>query len=185
MALTRGVNRADDARRRCLGVFFGRHSQLACAGRCVIVRPRSMNRPWTLPFAVAFALLGGCQSPPALSGDVAVRPLDGPYELRLTLDRRSSSPGERVNASIEFENTGSDVLWIPRQREVFFGFEQKGPFEVSSEEGESSCDGLQYVRVRPGQKVRYEKEFAAPGIHGEVSVYITADRRVSVPLLVK
>jgi hypothetical protein len=133
----------------------------------------------------ACLLLSGCQSALTLSGDVPVKALSGPYELRLTLDRNSAEPGELVYASIEFENTGSDILWIPRRREVFFGFEQKGPFHASSESWESSCDGLQFVRVKPGQKVKYEKGFAAPGFYGEVGVFITADRKVFAPLVVK
>jgi hypothetical protein len=90
-----------------------------------------------------------------------------------------------VYAAIEFENTGRDVLWIPRRREVFFGYEQKSGFGVSSgEEWSSSCDGIQYVRVKPGQKVRYEKGFIVPALKGEIDVYITANRAVTAPLLV-
>jgi hypothetical protein len=141
-----------------------------------------MNCHWTFLLVVASAWLSGCQSTLILSGDTPVKALSGPYELKLTLDRKSASPGELVYASIEFENTGSDVLWIPRRREVFFGFEQKG---ASSESWESSCDGFQYVRVKPREKVRYEKGFSAPDFYGEVSVYITVDRKVSAPLVVK
>jgi hypothetical protein len=139
-------------------------------------------RSWLLPLLAASLLLGGCQSALILSGNASVKALDGPYELRLTVDRRQAAPGQLVYASIEFENTGSNVLWIPRRREIFFGFEQDG---ASSESWSSSCDGLQYVRVRPGEKISYEKGFLVPGMAGEIKVFVTANRKVAAPLLVQ
>lgn len=138
-----------------------------------------------LPALVALALLTGCGSVPASQGVDLARVLQGPYELRLALDRASAAPGETVTASIEFENTGRTTLWIPRQREVFFGFEQTiGNFSTSRESGESSCDGLEFVPVRPGRKVKYEKAFPAPDLPGPVTVHITANRQVTVPLMI-
>jgi hypothetical protein len=140
-----------------------------------------MKPLWPLLFATCL-LAGACPAALVLSGDAVVKPLDGPYELRLSLDRASVVQGETVTATIEFKNTGKRVLWIPRQREIFFGFEQEN---TSSESWTSSCDGLQYVKVKPGRTIRYEKAFQAPGMEGEVRVYVTADRKVSSLLTVK
>src|SRR5688500_19166211 len=101
--------------------------------------------------AIAIAPLTGCRSSLASRGSEPTKALTGPYELRLFLDRKSAAAGELVYATVEFENTGSTDLWIPRRREIFFGFEQKSTFGVSmSESWESSCDGLQFVKVKPG-----------------------------------
>lgn len=127
-------------------------------------------------------LAGGCPAALVLSGDAVVKPLDGPYELRLTLDRAEAFPGEQISATIEFKNTGKRILWIPRQREIFFGFEQDNSV---SESWTSSCDGLQYVKVKPGKTVRYEKDFVVPGMEGEVGVFVTVNRKVFAPLVVK
>ncbi|MDQ5979788.1 MAG: hypothetical protein QG602_2763 [Verrucomicrobiota bacterium] len=130
---------------------------------------------------VSGLLLGGCPAALVLSGNMAVKPLDGPYELRLTLDRDSVHPAEEVSATIEFKNTGKRVLWIPRQREIFFGFETAN---TTSESWSSSCDGLQYVRVNPGKTIRYEKAFVAPDMEGAVKVFVTANRKVFALLTV-
>lgn len=140
-----------------------------------------MKLYWKLGL-VSCLLFGGCPAALVLSGNAAVKPLDGPYELRVTLDRDSAHSGEEVSATIEFKNTGKQVLWIPRQREIFFGFETDN---TSSESWSSSCDGLQYVKVKPGKTIRYEKAFVAPDLEGEVKVFVTANRKVSALLKVK
>lgn len=135
--------------------------------------------------AFTVAIQAGCQSGLVSEAVDPARALAGPYALRLALDRPVASPGETVLVSIEFENTGPGDLWIPRQREVFFGYEQKSEFgEVSAEEWQSSCDGLEYVRVKPGRRVKYEKDFPVPAQYGEIGIFITANREVKVPLTV-
>jgi hypothetical protein len=146
-----------------------------------------MKSLWQLIVLVGLPWMGGgCGSVPMSQAVDPNKVLRGPYELRLSLDRPTAYRGELVYASIEFENTGSETLWIPRRREVFFGFEKKTAFGSSSSESwASSCDGLKFVPVKPGKKVRYEKGFAAPDMVGEVSVFITADRKVSTPVVIK
>src|SRR5450432_3251552 len=94
----------------------------------VLSRTRALTRPrdrqngmkhhWASGLAIIFAILGGCHSALTWSGDAPVNALSGPYQLRLVLDRASAFPGNHVYALIEFENTGNDVLWIPRRSEI-------------------------------------------------------------------
>lgn len=129
------------------------------------------------------ALASGCQSVRSAKAAAPIQVLSSPHELRVSLDRQVASPGDLVNATIEFENTGTGDLWIPRRREIFFGFEKRTEFVWAKEEQwESSCDGIEFVRVRPRQRVKYEKGFVAPSLQGDITVYITANRSVRAPL---
>jgi hypothetical protein len=135
---------------------------------------------------IGLAMASGCQSSLTSAAIDPAKALAGPYRLHLSLDRKSASPGDLVYAAIEFENTGASDLWIPRRRELFFGFDKNSKSGSSSVENwESSCDGLAFVRVKPGQTVQYEKGFVVPALLGEISVYLTINRQVTVPLWVK
>lgn len=134
---------------------------------------------------IAGALLGGCQSGQSVGSDSAAAMLASPYELKITLDRQTASPGELVMAVIEFKNTGNERVRIPSWGTIFFGFERKGPFHVHSETWSSSSSGVRVMMVKPGKTVRYEKGFITPANYGEFGVYITEDRTVSAPLVIR
>lgn len=108
-----------------------------------------------------------------------------PYYLRLTLDRATANAGELVNARIEFTNTGTTNLWIPRQREISFGFETliagSGRMDLTS----SACDGLEFIRLSPGQKISYDKAVSAPEESGAWEIYIMGEGKVRAPLLIR
>lgn len=139
-----------------------------------------------LPLALIAFVFGGCSSSPVSDSVPPSQALAGPYALRLSLDRPAASPGDIVMVSVEFENTGSRDLWIPRRREVFFGWEatHKGG-TASAISWQSSCDGLEYVRVKPGRIVKYEKGFETPALYGEIQVFVTVSSGVKVPLVIK
>ena len=90
-------------------------------------------------------------------------------------------------ARLEFTNTGYEPLWVPTRNELFFGWER---MQGSGSEGGGSwssfCGGLEYKKIRPGQKLEYEKGFVVPAVPpGDLLVYIADERTITAPLTVK
>jgi len=109
--------------------------------------------------------------------------LAGPYALRLSVNPKSASPGEHVTVAVEFENTGTATLWIPRRQEICLSYEQDGA--GNGHLPPSACDGLRFVKVSPGKTVRYENDFGVPAGNGNVKLFLLNRPDVSVPLEVK
>lgn len=120
---------------------------------------------------IAVALvLAGCNSAPREAAVSAERVLATPYSLRLSVRPESARPGEDVTVIAEFANTGGTTLWVPRKRELFPQFRQKG---AGGGSWASSCDGIRYVRLRPGQSARYEIPFHVPALDaGTAEIYL-------------
>lgn len=104
--------------------------------------------------------------------------LASPYELKLFASPAHGSPGKKILITIAFTNTGDGPLWIPRDREVTLGYQRGGDsLEVLPP---SACDGLKFVRVRPGDTVRYEQEYEIPDTEpGPIQVYTIRRRDIS------
>lgn len=109
--------------------------------------------------------------------------LAGPHELRLSVSPKSASPGDHVTVTVEFENTGKETLWIPRDQETCLWYEQGGASGGSLLP--SACDGLRHVKVSPGRKVSYEKDFVVPALYGEIRIYVWNRRDAGVSLEVR
>ena len=131
----------------------------------------------------ALGAIAGCQSAPSSASLDPSLALRGPYQLRLSLDRPQAAPGELVHATLEFENTGRDTLWVPTRSELFFGYEQRSATGVSGgQEYRSTCSGLRYVAVKPGTTLKVEKGFVVPAMCGEIRVFVTVKPEVAAPL---
>ena len=144
-----------------------------------------MNRHVLICSLLLTSATSGCHSGLTESSSTLadVDVLAGPYQLRLSVSPKSAVPSDHVTVSVEFENTGSAALWIPRNQETCLSYEQGG----TSGGGltPSSCDGIRYVKVSPGKVVRYEKDFVVPPLYGEIKIHLLNRRDISVPLEVK
>jgi hypothetical protein len=140
---------------------------------------KSIMRAAVLPLLIAVA---GCQSVVMEDEVSSDHLLKGPYELNLAVNPQAAHPGDRVIVTVEFLNTGNSFLWVPRAREAFLGYQLDG---AGGESWSSSCDGIKYIRLGPGAKMRYELPFEAPLLYGDVKVFLGVRRDVSVPLKVK
>jgi hypothetical protein len=147
--------------------------------------PKSMSKFIVAIIAVLFVAGAGCASHDNPS-DISLV-LKGSHRFILSLEKQSAFPGEIVMARLEFTNTGSEPLWVPTRNELFFGWERK---QGSGSEGgglwSSFCDGLQYKKIRPGQKLEYEKGFVVPAVPpGDLLVYISDERATTASLTVR
>lgn len=128
-------------------------------------------------------VFAACSSiPRAQSVDPALA-LHQPYKLRLSLNQEEANSSDIVIAYIEFENTGKEVLWVPKRSDLEFGFEY-GSSMIESSQSFGHGRGLQFVPVRPGKTLKYEKGFIVPQMYGSLHVYITANREITAPLSV-
>ena len=126
--------------------------------------------------------LAGCQSMPREEAVAPERVLSSPYLLRLDVVPKAARPGERVTVIAEFENIGGEKLWVPRRRELFLGYRQD---DTSGESWSSSSDGILYVRLQPGQIVRYNLSFEVPSLYGQIEIYTSVRPDITVPLIVE
>ena len=129
----------------------------------------------------AIAATAGCSTMVREESVSPTQVLAGPYELRVSVTPKAVRPGEKVVVSVEFENTGTADLWIPRRQEVFLGYSQEG---TSGGYWSSSCDGIRYVRLRQKEKMRYDLPFDVPTVFGIIEVYASFRRDISAPLVV-
>lgn len=130
----------------------------------------------------AVLFLAGCHSAPREEDVPAERVLASPYSLRLAIVPESARPGEQVTVTAEFTNTGSTALWVPRKRELFPQYRQEGGGGGS---WASSCDGIRYVRLRPGESVRYEIPFEVPLLDaGTAEIYFPIRPDIAVRLTI-
>jgi len=135
-------------------------------------------------FALLAAIVAvtGCHSVMQEENVAPNQVLAGPYALRLAVAPKTVRPGEKVVVSVEFENTGVSDLWIPRSREIFLEYRSGSGGGGSFS---SSCDGIRYVRLHRGEKIKHELPFDVPIDFGVIAISISIRPDVSVPLTVE
>jgi hypothetical protein len=112
----------------------------------------------------------GCASAP----DPTTQPA-----MRMSVSPTTAHPGDAVQVSIEFQNTSTSVVAVPKGYDVYLSYH--------SADGSGGAGGSKHSiepepRLRPGQSLRYTKEFVAPWSYGPVKIFTDVRKDVSTTL---